>query len=675
MVSPRDRSASSANAANARAAGARWGRWGFGLAWGLGWATLLTVAAGTPALLQLESDLQKQVLRWRGSQPPAPEIAIVGIDGQIDGQIDGEGTQTVEFALERVNYAALALRLLEDAKARVVVLNLPASFVVPQTLGNEDLDAPLRQVVQGYSDRVVLAARVSESFHRAETTVYNHFLPFSSLDFDYLVPPEDAQGFVQYRTDLLGTLRLARLQARLRRRDSNQVEPFASVETLTLNKYDRDRAAAAFAHIRHPFRFIPLGSSGQIPIVPIEEVCRPRVINACLGEPNPDVLATLTDKIVLVGFVGGSPETFPLQTAYGDAIAAVELQGHVLSGLLQVTQQRSLSPFLTRVVTLVAGAIAGTLVAGGTGSSSARWLRAVQSPASRFGWVAIALLSYWGWGVGQLWLVDRIWPLALPLLTGTGTAISSALTLVILHNRDRLQAQQREMAAMRQAERDAAIQQARKVLYRVATDIHDCELQELKLVMDSLEVWQWEHPDLDCDKVLAQLEAIGSGIRVQLNDVRSLASKWGISDTLKGGLHQGMNDYLDALVAAGTLAIAVDRQIAPLQEATTSEWLDAREDVMRFFREAIANIVHHVHPPKGSATTMSIQLVQTGAQCSLIVSNDGSEFQPAARSGGYGTKAMNTIAQNLPRGRWQRDCLAEGCRVELHWDMPSSDRA
>lgn len=649
-----------------------WGRWGWGLAWGVGWATLLTVAAGTPAVLQLESDWQKRILRWRGPLPPAPEIAIVGIDGQIDGATDGEGSQTVEFALERANYAALALRLLDDAAARVVVLNLPASFVVPQALGNEDLDAPLREVIQRYPDRLVLAARVSESFRRAETSVYNHFLPISSLDFEYLVAPEVAQGFVQHRTDELGILRAARLQEPLLRSDSNVLQPFDSVEALALHKFDRDRAAATFATLGPVFRFVPLGPPGQIPTIPIERICPPRVTNPCLEPPDPAALAALVSKIVLVGFVGGSPETFPLQTTYGEDIGSVELQGQILSSLLRSTDQLSLSPRVAAGVAYLVGVAVGTLVAAGAGATtrSPLWLQIVRSPACRFGLVVLGLASYWGWGVSQLWWADRIWPLAVPLLTGAATAVSAAVTLVLLHNRDRLQEQQREMAAMRQAERDAAIQQARKVLYRVATDIHDCELQELKLVMDSLEVWQWQHPELDCEKVLAQLETIGSGIRLQLNDVRSLASKWGISDTLKGGLHQGIHDYLDALVEAGTLVLAVERNITPLREANLGEWFDAREDIMRFFREAIANIIHHVQPPKGSATAIEIQLAQTGQQCSLVVRNDGRETRTVTRSGGYGTKAMNTIAQNLPGGRWHRQHAPEGYCVELHWEMP-----
>lgn len=667
MVSPRDRPTSD----SALTRSPHRGRWGWGLAWGLGWATLLTVAAGTPAILQLESDWQERILRWRGPRLPAPEVAIVGIDGQIEGVTDGEGNQTIEFALERVNYAALALRLLDEAQARVVVLNLPASFVVPQTLGNEDLDAPLRQVIQGYADRVVLAARVSESFQRAETNVYNHFLPISSLDFEYLVPPERAQGFVQYRTDELGILRQVRQREPLLRRDSNELQSFDSVEALALEKFDRDRAAETFEALGASFRFVPLGPPGQIPIVPIERVCQPRVTDACLEPPDPEALAALADKIVLVGFVGGSPEIFPLPTAYGEDIGSVEVQGQILSSLLKIAAQRSFSPRVAAGVAFLSGAVAGSIMAAGTGqAATSPRSRLARSPYSRFGLVAIGLASYWGWGVSQLWLADRIWPLAVPLLTGAATALSTAVTVVLLNNRDRLRAQQMEMAAMRQAERDAAIQQARKVLYRVATDIHDCELQELKLVMDSLEVWQWQNPDLDCDKVLAQLEAIGSGIRLQLNDVRSLASKWGISDTLKGGLHQGMHDYLDALVEAGTLVLSVERDIAPLQETNLSEWFDAREDIMRFFREAIANVIHHVQPPKGTATAIQIRLAQTGQQCSLAVSNDGTEDRPAVRSGGYGTKAMNTIAQNLPQGRWHRHHEPDGCRVELHWDMP-----
>lgn len=237
-------------------------RLGWALAWGLGWAALLNLSAQHPLLVRMESDAQEWLYAWRGPQQPSPEVVIVGIDGRIgldrdsgaehvpangnSGQGESNGRtsgaehlgQKVDFLLERANYAGLTLRLLEEAKARVVVLNLPSSFVVPQNLGNENLDAPLRQVVQRYPDRLVLATRSSESFGRSEINIYNHFLPFSSLRLEYLVPPEHVQGVVQYRVDRAGILRQAQLRGLYLRRDSQEEQMFASVEALAFAKYD-----------------------------------------------------------------------------------------------------------------------------------------------------------------------------------------------------------------------------------------------------------------------------------------------------------------------------------------------------------------------------------------------------------------------------------------------------
>ena len=38
---------------------------------------------------------------------------------------------------------------------------------------------------------------------------------------------------------------------------------------------------------------------------------------------------------------------------------------------------------------------------------------------------------------------------------------------------------------------------ARKLLHRIATDIHDGPLQEFKIVMDRIELLQLDHPDLE----------------------------------------------------------------------------------------------------------------------------------------------------------------------------------
>ncbi|MGQ9836377.1 MAG: CHASE2 domain-containing protein [Cyanobacteriota bacterium] len=669
---------------------------GWALGWGLGWATLLNLSAQHPLLVRIESDAQQWLYSWRGPQEPSADVVIVGIDGRI--QTGGEGTdgiQNIDFLLERANYAGLTLRLLEKAEAKVVVLNLPSSFVVPQSLGNENLDAPLRQVVQRYPDRLVLATRSSESFRRAEINIYNHFLPFSSLRLEYLVPPEHVQGVVQYRLDGAGILRKAQLRGLYLRRDSQEEQMFASVEALTFAKFDPERASRWFREQGlEPVQFNPLGVNHSIPMIPIEQVCPPVILEAgsglasqilnpsqaCLSQEgvpplHEEIAARLRGKVVLVGFVGGYPETFPVKIADGSLISAVELQAQILSSLLTGEVYRSVPSGLAVLVVLLMGI--------GTGSLLVPYRPHLRlSPQDwkqqRFlFWPLLGLLVYESWAVAQFLLWRWVWPLTLPALASGLTGVSLLLTLIMLQNQERLLAQQQELDRLRRAEQEAAIDQARKLLYRVATDIHDQELQELKLVMDSLESLQWQQQQgkelspTAYDQLLEQLEKIGRGIRNQLNDVRTLATKLRISPSLREGLHRGIEAYLDELVQSGCLTLTVERQLQPLNEPNTSEWFDQREDILRFLREAIGNVIAHVQPPKGDASFVSVSLMQSEHHCCLRVINDGVEYVPST-SGGYGSKAMNTIARYLPKGSWHRTHTPEGyTHVELHWEMPN----
>ena len=187
--------------------------------------------------------------------------------------------------------------------------------------------------------------------------------------------------------------------------------------------------------------------------------------------------------------------------------------------------------------------------------------------------------------------------------------------------------------------------------------------------MDELELLQLDHPQLEVDDILTQLHDLGIGIRNQLNDARTLASKFGISPDLKGGLHVGIENHIQRLVREQKLDLHLELDLPPLKEPQTSEWFDAREDIYRFAREAIANVLHHVHPPRGSATYLQIRLQQDNRDCELWVENDGVEILPTQK-GGYGTKAMNTIAEQLPEGTWKRVHTPDNQTiVTLKWSM------
>lgn len=54
-----------------------------------------------------------------------------------------------------------------------------------------------------------------------------------------------------------------------------------------------------------------------------------------------------------------------------------------------------------------------------------------------------------------------------------------------------------------------------------------------------------------------------------------------------------------------------------------SIWIDMREDIYRFFKEAINNIIIHVQPPYGNATEINITLKEEENLYYLIITNSG----------------------------------------------------
>jgi len=170
-----------------------------------------------------------------------------------------------------------------------------------------------------------------------------------------------------------------------------------------------------------------------------------------------------------------------------------------------------------------------------------------------------------------------------------------------------------------------------------------------------------------------------------------MAEKLEITPELQAGLDKGIQQRLQQLVSTGELTLKVESRLQPLLEPEDSNWLDTREDIFRFFKEAIANVIRHAQPPNGTATTVTVSLSQVGtqrsagessggcvelAQCTLSVENDAIEsvIPESSRrshpSGGYGTKLMNTIAAELPGGYWERVPLANGgMQVTLTWSL------
>jgi signal transduction histidine kinase len=199
-------------------------------------------------------------------------------------------------------------------------------------------------------------------------------------------------------------------------------------------------------------------------------------------------------------------------------------------------------------------------------------------------------------------------PVMLPVVTWVSTSVSVTACLMLWQRQERFDQQRQALV-----EREAVLAQTRKLLSRVATDIHDGPLQELKLVMDRLEeletlvdpkLLRLHQRDPDSEFVLDTLIRVGRGIRDQLNNMHTIAQKQhNVSPELSAGLVVGIQERLQSLVATGELRLKVIPELQPLKEPRFDKtWIDAREDIFRFFKEAIHNVIHHAQSPYGNAT-------------------------------------------------------------------------
>lgn len=188
--------------------------------------------------------------------------------------------------------------------------------------------------------------------------------------------------------------------------------------------------------------------------------------------------------------------------------------------------------------------------------------------------------------------------------------------------------------------------------------------------MDKIEL----ESDLDVDLILDKLTDLGQEIRNKLSNIRDLTQTMEVNPILQQGLDIGIKTTIQELVNCGKLTLKVITEIQPLQEPKlNSIWIENREEIYRFFHEALNNVIQHAQPPHGTATQVFVSLEQKGVICTLVIVNDGAILASTykAKKGGYGTKIMDTIADELLDGVWEISVLPNGeVRVRLSWRLP-----
>lgn len=641
---------------------------GLSVVWSLVLSTLLSQL---PLVGKLELRIQDTLLRLYKPSVLPKEILLVTIDRPI--------------ARPEHNFYADLVQGLIDKGAKVVVLNLPNSIRRPL---DSRLENSLKQAIAKFSDQIVLVTYIKRRSHPlpAVLSVYHHLLPFDRQSIKPLIAPEQVHGFFESEVgvkDLSSPARQAHLAG-----DFHYVEDFhrthqvKSVAAIALEKFSSHAANKALLQIIENEKTPPTkiavninfwGPAGTFPRLKISSICAAAApLKRCSVTPTHQVTRQVRHKLVLLDLPKEYLTSLGVLSPFGDRMSVGEVQANLIASLMTNSYLKTTPQWFNHTVNALGAICLGLLVTAGIVE---RPTKSIRPKIWLFGGI---LGGYTGLSLLAAWQGSLV-PLATPIVIWLGSGVLVAVCLQLAWKQHQLHQQRQALA-----ERQAVLLQARKLLHRVVTDIHDGPLQELKLVMDGIELLAIDHPTVNPNPLLDKLEAVGRELRAQLGNTRLMAEKLEITPELEAGLERGMRQHLQQLVHKGELILSIRDNLHPLLEPESdSRWIDAREDIFRFFKEAIANVIYHAQPPNGFATEISVSLTQRGTQCTLLVENNA--IQPAASplestnrrklSGGYGTKLMATIAAELPGGHWERIPRADGgVQVRLIWTLDATAR-
>jgi signal transduction histidine kinase len=611
-----------------------------GVVWGLFYQLILI---NIPLISQLDVQIIDKLMRSKTTKPPLDNLVLVKIQ---------EKDLRAWGVLKEPNFYSKIAKSLLDSDAKVVVLNLLPNWL---KLADQN-DNPLKDLVTNYSERIVLVTRVPalSLTKLPELKTFNQLFPFDS-ETNPLTNPRDIQGFFEYDStvenpvDMSHPARLSYLQSEFIVADNlNKIETFDSVALLTLKKYQPEQ-------INHNFNqsiYIKFDHE-DFPTLEIQDLDH--------------ILASnyFQNKIVILGFSDpNNPDSLAMVSPFGEMIPAMELQAHQIANLLTNSYYHILPFYLQLILITFCSIIITYLTVFLELNSSYSYAQKIFLSLVSITLSSILVLNIF-------FLLQIVVPYFVIVLTWLLTYISTFISLKFSLQKEILQQQEYELMRLHSSEQEAIFTQAKKLINRLASELHDGPLQELKLIMDNLEMLELKNPEYKLNYTLNKLEKLGKNIRKILAEKDYLLLK--ITPELKKGLHQGIKTKLNELKSLKKLNLKLIINVNYLQEPPlNSNWFAHREDIFLFFCEAINNVIKHAQSPWGNATYLKINLIQKQNQCILEIINDGAKISqdiPQRSRGGYGTKLMETIAFGLPEGNWQRLINNDIVYVILTWNM------
>ncbi|NBD15052.1 MAG: CHASE2 domain-containing protein [Cyanobacteria bacterium] len=579
---------------------------------------------------------------------------------------------------EKLVYANLVERLLEGG-ASVVVLNLHHSWRNPDDnhwLNSQFSHRPLRALVQKYSEQLVLVTPIQTQTdsEKRQFKVYNHLL---NQDLKYSIAPPKVQGFFEYNfiqqspIDINSAARRIHLNDRLIKSDNLEKIHLESFAVIAFKKYARFLNRPLNTYHQNlldtkKIKGINFGQQKkQFTTLSLSDICGDNQRVLCQPKSRSKQVPLIRNNIVIVGFTKGDfLNTMPIQSPGGETIPAIELQAYLLANLMT---DSFFSPLPQEFVIML-------LVSGGILITSTIMLGFNQNAFLCLPLSCWSLLIGTGIAFGGLTFIlfsNYITiPIMSPILTGLGCGAAAWICQWIKQEKDYINQQQLEIEQHIANEQQVALSQAQKILYRVGDELHSGALQELKLLMDDLELLQLGASSVEISSILEKAEKIGTDLRLALYDTHWMAQKLHINSELNEGLLVAIKRKLKELESQDNINIKVIQQIQFLPEPINNQlWIEAREEIFQFFNEAISNVIYHALPPHGTATYIKVALSwQTKGE--LVIENDGVQILSSAqKSTGYGSRLMESVATKLPQGHWERNFLFQKkVRVRLVWE-------
>lgn len=189
---------------------------------------------------------------------------------------------------------------------------------------------------------------------------------------------------------------------------------------------------------------------------------------------------------------------------------------------------------------------------------------------------------------------------------------------------------------------------------RIARELHDDVTQDLSVMAMEIGFLQLD-PDREPSETTAKLGQLHDQVTRLADKVRALSHQYHPSVLT----HSTLASALESLVAESRTVHGIDYSFAARDDPDAGK--EVATAVYRIVQEALSNVAKH-----SGASGASVVLQSKGSRISVVVSDDGSGFEPPEDGeGGLGLVSMQERAESIGAKVEIRSVKGEGTSVEV----------